>query len=101
MGPTLAFFNEGGPLHEDCARILEAYTFFRPDIGYVQGMSFLATVLLLYMPVYPAFVGLCNLINSPSILGLYRLEPRAVACRAGLFSRLCEAELPAVAMCIT
>ena len=44
---------QGGPLHEDCARILEAgrlpsnpgspqtskaYTFFRPDIGYVQGM---------------------------------------------------------------
>lgn len=99
--PTLAFFCEGGPLHEDCARILEAYTFFRPDVGYVQGMSFLAAVLLLYMPVYPAFVGLCNLINSPSILGLYRLEPRAVACRADLFSRLCGAELPAVAACIS
>ncbi|CAJ1424735.1 unnamed protein product, partial [Effrenium voratum] len=79
--PTLAFFCEGGPLHEDCARILEAYTFFRPDIGYVQGMSYLAAMLLLYLPPYQAFVGLCNLLNTPSVLGLYRLDERAVACR--------------------
>eukprot|EP00927_Polykrikos_kofoidii_P054489 TRINITY_DN48900_c0_g1_i1.p1 TRINITY_DN48900_c0_g1~~TRINITY_DN48900_c0_g1_i1.p1 ORF type:complete len:943 (-),score=170.85 TRINITY_DN48900_c0_g1_i1:110-2938(-) len=95
--PTLAFFNVGGPLHEDCSKILQAYTFFRPDIGYVQGMSYLAAMLLLYMPVYPAFVSLCNLINSPSILGLYRLEPAAVACRSDLFHKLCSAQLPAVA----
>lgn len=98
--PTLAFFCEGGPLHEDCARLLEAYTFFRPDIGYVQGMSYLAAVLLLYLPPYPAFVGLCNLLNSPSVLGLYRLVPRAVECRARLFRRLCAAQLPAVARLI-
>lgn len=94
--PTLAFFSVGGPLHQDCARILEAYTFFRPDIGYVQGMSFLAAMLLLYLPPYPAFVCLCNLINTPSVLGLYRLEPRAVECRSLLFRRLCAAQLPAV-----
>lgn len=98
--PTLAFFSEGGPLHDDCARLLEAYTFYRPDIGYVQGMSFLAAMLLLYLPQYPAFVGLCNLLNSPSILGLYRLEPRAVDCRAKIFARLCSAQLPAVARAI-
>lgn len=98
--PTLAFFAEGGPLHEDCGRILEAYTFFRPDIGYVQGMSYLAAMLLLYLPLYPAFVGLCNLLNSPSVLGLYRLEPRAVECRARVFQQLCSAHLPAVARVI-
>lgn len=98
--PTLAFFSEGGPLHQDCARILEAYTFFRPDIGYVQGMSFLAAMLLLYLPPYPAFVGLCNLLNSPSVLGLYRMELGAIQCRAAVFQRLCAAQLPRVARCI-
>lgn len=98
--PTLAFFDEGGPLHEDCARILEAYTFFRPDIGYVQGMSYLAAMLLLYLPSYQAFVGLCNLLNTPSVLGLYRLEPQAMACRARVFEQLCFQQLPAVARCI-
>merc|ERR1712014_73794 len=70
------------------------------DIGYVQGMSFLGAVLLLYLPPYPAFVGLCNLLNTPSVLGLYRLEPRAVACRAQVFQQLCAAQMPAVARCI-
>jgi len=95
--PTLAFFSEGGPLHQDWRSILEAYTFFRPDIGYVQGMSYLAAMLLLYLPAYPAFVGLCNLINTPSVLGLYRLEPRAVECRSLVFQRLCAAQMPTVA----
>eukprot|EP00439_Symbiodinium_sp_Y106_P078238 s489_g17.t1 len=98
--PTLAFFSEGGPVHEDCARILEAYTFFRPDIGYVQGMSYLAAMLLLYLPPYESFVGLCNLLNTPSVLGLYRLEPRAVACRARVFEQLCSQQLPDVCRCI-
>ncbi|CAK0839500.1 unnamed protein product, partial [Prorocentrum cordatum] len=84
----------------DCGRMLEAYTFFRPDIGYVQGMSFLAAVLLLYLPPYPAFVGLCNLLNSPSVLGLYRLEPGCVECRAEVFRQLCAAQMPAVARVI-
>lgn len=98
--PTLAFFREGGPLHGDCMRILEAYTFFRPDIGYVQGMSFLAAVLLLYLSPFAAFVGLCNLLNSPSVLGLYRLEPKAVQYRASIFRDLTRAQLPAVARVI-
>lgn len=98
--PNLAFFKQGEPMHEDCARILEAYCFFRPDVGYVQGMSYLAAVLLLYLAPYPAFVGLCNLISSPSVLGLYRLEPKAVECRARVFRQLCGAQLPAVARVI-
>mmetsp|Transcript_75550 Transcript_75550/g.218233 ORF Transcript_75550/g.218233 Transcript_75550/m.218233 type:complete len:286 (+) Transcript_75550:67-924(+) len=94
--PTLAFFHEGGPMHADLSRILEAYSFFRPDIGYVQGMNYLAAMLLLYLPAFEAFVGLCNLLNAPSVLGLYRMEPNAVQCRAALFREFCEAQLPAV-----
>ncbi|CAE8617892.1 unnamed protein product, partial [Polarella glacialis] len=62
--------------------------------------SFLAAMLLLYLPAYPAFVGLCNLLNTPSVLGLYTLEPQAVACRARLFRSFCAQQLPAVARCI-
>merc|ERR1711879_78812 len=35
--------------------------------------------------------------NTPSVLGLYRLEPRAVECRSLVFQRLCAAQIPAVA----
>lgn len=86
--PTLAFFQEDGPLYNDCRTILEAYTFYRPDIGYVQGMSYIAALLLIYLPAYPAFVCLCNIMNSPSVLGLYRLEPAAIAQRHDIFLML-------------
>ena len=35
--------------------VLEAYTAYRPDIGYVQGMSYLAAILLLNMDTYECF----------------------------------------------
>ena len=35
--PQLAFFVEGSPLHQALRDVLEAYTFMRPDCGYVQG----------------------------------------------------------------
>jgi len=48
--------------------VLEAYVCFRPDIGYVQGMSYLAAVMLLYMDTFPAFCCLANLLNTPILV---------------------------------
>eukprot|EP00033_Pygsuia_biforma_P002573 GCRY01002847.1.p1 GENE.GCRY01002847.1~~GCRY01002847.1.p1 ORF type:complete len:223 (-),score=57.86 GCRY01002847.1:226-894(-) len=39
--PGLPFFKAEGLLHDTLARVLQAYVYFRPDIGYVQGQSFL------------------------------------------------------------
>ncbi len=50
--PTLAFFQEEGPMNEQLRAMLETYCFYRPDVGYVQGMSYMAAVLLLYMDPY-------------------------------------------------
>jgi len=36
----LGLFTQAGPYAEELRRVLEAYCFYRPDIGYVQGMSF-------------------------------------------------------------
>lgn len=45
--PALKFFNGESLLKIQLRNVLEAYTFFRPDLGYVQGMSYLAGMLLL------------------------------------------------------
>jgi len=45
--PALAFFQPGGPWHDHLRQVLEAYACYRPDIGYVQGMSYIAAVLLI------------------------------------------------------
>lgn len=47
--------------------VLEAYAMFRPDIGYVQGMAYIAATLLLYMDEYSTFVCLSNLLVSPVV----------------------------------
>jgi hypothetical protein len=66
--PCLSFFQVGGPSHGPLGQVLEAYVCYRPDIGYVQGMSYLAAVMLLYMDTFPAFCCLANLLNSPILV---------------------------------
>ena len=45
----------------------------RPDIGYVQGLSYIASTLLLQMDKFQAFVYFMNIILSPNILPFYLL----------------------------
>lgn len=36
--PALSIFQQGGPCHGQLANVLESWTCYRPDVGYVQGM---------------------------------------------------------------
>ena len=47
--PALAFFANTGPFYSQLLTMLETYAVFRPDIGYVQGMSYVGGMLLLHM----------------------------------------------------
>ncbi|XP_068161358.1 TBC1 domain family member 12-like isoform X3 [Antennarius striatus] len=69
---SLCVFQKGGPYHSLLQSILGAYVCFRPDVGYVQGMSSVAAVLLLNTEEVAAFVGFSNLINRPCQLAFYR-----------------------------
>lgn len=71
--PRLAgLFQQGGPHHYKLHRILEAFTMYRPDIGYVQGMSYVAATLLLFMDnEYQSFVTFCNLMTKYPIMPFY------------------------------
>mmetsp|Transcript_8564 Transcript_8564/g.19067 ORF Transcript_8564/g.19067 Transcript_8564/m.19067 type:complete len:413 (-) Transcript_8564:27-1265(-) len=94
--PALGRFAEGQSKHLECLELIQAYEFYRPDIKYVQGMSYLIAMLSLHMKPYETFVGFCNLLNTPSILGLYSLDRKAVDARADVFWRLCREVVPAV-----
>ena len=74
--PQLAFFNPGGPLHERLRDVLQTFCFFRPDCGYVQGMSYLAAMLLLFLDTFEAFAALANIMaaDSSSLLQLYKMD---------------------------
>ena len=60
-------------------------------------MSYVAAMLLIYLKPFPAFVCLCNLINAPSILGLYRLDRAAIKNRYHIFLMILNAHAPALA----
>ncbi|CDW57170.1 RabGAP-TBC domain containing protein, partial [Trichuris trichiura] len=72
--PTLGIFQKGGPFYDLLLSILSAYACYRPDVGYVQGMSFVAAVLLLNLDLYEAFVAFCNLLNRPTLLAFFRVQ---------------------------
>ncbi len=72
--PHVLVLQVEGPCHEPLGKVLEAYVCLRPDIGYVQGMSYLAAVMLLYMDPLPAFSCLANLLNRPLLLAFYRMD---------------------------
>ncbi|XP_041986592.1 TBC1 domain family member 12-like [Aricia agestis] len=63
--PNLCIFQPGGPYFDVLHELLSAYVCYRPDIGYVQGMSFIAAVLILNMDAPQAFVCFANLLDGP------------------------------------
>lgn len=48
--------------------LLEMFTIYRPDIKYIQGMSYVITMLLLHYEPYSAFKMFCNLVLTKEFL---------------------------------
>eukprot|EP00467_Chlorarachnion_reptans_P022437 CAMPEP_0114517610 /NCGR_PEP_ID=MMETSP0109-20121206/17987_1 /TAXON_ID=29199 /ORGANISM="Chlorarachnion reptans, Strain CCCM449" /LENGTH=602 /DNA_ID=CAMNT_0001698145 /DNA_START=194 /DNA_END=2001 /DNA_ORIENTATION=+ len=77
--------------------VLRAYCFYRPDIGYVQGMSYLVGHLLLYMDEYTAFVAFANLLSKPFLNAFYMngtVVKEAMESRLGVFEHMVRSNLP-------
>jgi hypothetical protein len=92
--PTLKFFHDGGSIQADLERILCAYTLYRPDVGYVQGMSFVAAMLLLYMDDAGAFQCLANLLARKGTRNFFSLQQHKVARYVHCFDHFFEQSLP-------
>lgn len=72
--PELKIFDADGPLHAPLRDVLDAYVFYRPDLGYVQGMTFLAGMLLLNMDTESAFCALANLLAQDLNFSFFRMH---------------------------
>ena len=65
------FYNDGGPGQESLRRILTWYAALDPQVGYCQGMGFIAALLLSYMVEEEAFYCLYAVLTvSYYVLGL-------------------------------
>ncbi|XP_057562472.1 TBC1 domain family member 14 isoform X1 [Hippopotamus amphibius kiboko] len=92
--PNLCIFQQGGPYHDVLHSILGAYTCYRPDVGYVQGMSFIAAVLILNLDTADAFIAFSNLLNKPCQMAFFRVDHGLMLTYFAAFEVFFEENLP-------
>ena len=63
-------------------------------VNLMQGMSFLAGNLLLYMDPYPAFLCFANLLHSPIFLGMLKMDHAIMGQRYDLLDDLLKDNCP-------
>lgn len=84
------FFNsfQGGPYYDILHCLLGAYVCYRPDVGYVQGMSFIAAILILNLEAADAFICFSNLLNRPCHMAFFSLNQSLVSINKNV--QVCE-----------
>ncbi len=92
--PYLGLFKGNSPMAEDLREILRVFVISRPDIGYIQGLSFIAGILLLNMDKFKAFISLMNLILNPIMLPFYKMDNESIQQRLKLFKQVFYFNLP-------
>lgn len=96
--PSLKLFDASGPYYEFLLEVLETYACYRPDLGYIQGMSYLAAMLCLHMPQdrYLTFQCLANLMVNEHLFTFYLLDAELSGVYYTLFSEFLSSRLPAL-----
>ncbi|KAL5969915.1 TBC1 domain family member 14 [Taenia solium] len=93
--PMLGVFQSDGLHNRDLHDLLAAFVAYQPTLGYLQGMSFIAGILLLVMDdIYPAFIAFATLMNRPSFYAFYSLDESEFATYFGAFDALLEDRMP-------
>ena len=92
--PSMGVFKKESQLGENLREILRIFVVARPDIGYVQGLSYIAATLLLQMDKFQSLVCFMNIILSPNILPFYRLDEQNIKKRLDLFNDIFQINLP-------
>lgn len=72
------FKKSDSQMSTDLKEVLQAFVVSRPDVGYIQGLSYIAGMLLLYMDKYQSFVALMNIILNPNMISFYRFNEEQV-----------------------
>ncbi|KAJ2944155.1 hypothetical protein O0L34_g18126 [Tuta absoluta] len=95
--PHLCIFQPGGPYFDVLHELLAAYVCYRPDIGYIQGMSFIAAVLILNMEAPSAFVCFANLLDGPVLRAAFTRDGAAMQRLWKAYTTLLRHNLPSLA----
>ncbi|CAH8515165.1 unnamed protein product [Heterobilharzia americana] len=93
--PTLSLFQFGNPYHEKLHDLLAAYITYKPEVGYVPGMSFIAGILLIVLDnTYDAFVMFANILAKPCHQAFYNVDEEKFLICVNTFDNMFEEYLP-------
>lgn len=93
--PAHEFFRESGGAGQDSLyKICKAYAAQDPEVGYCQGLSFLAAALLLHMPEEQAFAVFCKIMGGYGLRDLFRNSFEFLHLKLFQLERLMEDQLP-------
>lgn len=63
--PELNLYGVHGPMHSQLVDILLAFAYYRPEIGYRSGLSYMAGIFLFHMGnAFDSFVALSNMLDN-------------------------------------
>ncbi|XP_059143523.1 rab GTPase-activating protein 1-like isoform X2 [Physella acuta] len=93
--PAHDFFKDAGGQGQDSLyRISKAYSVYDEEIGYVQGLSFLAAALLLHMPEEQAFCVLVKIMYEYQLRDLFKQGFQVLHLKFYQLERLMQDQLP-------
>ncbi|KAM9358161.1 rab GTPase-activating protein 1-like [Symphorus nematophorus] len=88
------FKDSDGDGQDSLYKICKAYSVYDEEIGYCQGQSFLAAVLLLHMPEEQAFCVLVKIMYKYGLRALYKNNFEDLHCKFYQLERLMQEQLP-------
>ncbi|XP_066548437.1 rab GTPase-activating protein 1-like [Amia ocellicauda] len=88
------FKDSDGDGQDSLYKICKAYSVYDEEIGYCQGQSFLAAVLLLHMPEEQAFCVLVKIMYEYGLRQLYKNNFEDLHCKFYQLERLVQEQLP-------
>ncbi|XP_055630348.1 rab GTPase-activating protein 1-like isoform X2 [Toxorhynchites rutilus septentrionalis] len=93
--PAHKFFRESGGAGQDSLyKVSKAYAVYDTEVGYCQGLSFIAASLLLHMPEEEAFCVLVALMYNYGLRDMYKIGFESLYLRLYQLNRLMKDQLP-------
>ncbi|CAH8538157.1 unnamed protein product [Schistosoma intercalatum] len=93
--PTLNLFSPGYPYHERLHDLLSAFITYKPEIGYIPGMSWIAGMaLIVFDNTYDAFVTFANILNRSYHQAFYSMDEEKFLLYFNDFDKLFSRCLP-------
>ncbi|XP_049297656.1 rab GTPase-activating protein 1 isoform X1 [Anopheles funestus] len=89
-----SFKENGGTGQENLYKVSKAYAVYDTEVGYCQGLSFIAASLLLHMPEEEAFCVLVALMYNYGLRDMYKMGFESLYLRLYQLNRLMKDQLP-------